>query len=358
VFDHKHYVPILRWKEAERLALRELQEEIRSRVTPLVQLVPESIRTGKRTPTVEHALQRIAGDMRQCWGTSRLLVDLLRLDPLLRVEADTHPLVYLARHAGAISSFIVPVTGLNRGAAYQAAVRQVATAHGKGACLRLFGRDLVSSSLHVDVERLLSQIRVGPEEVDLILDLECHDATYPAFDRLASLLPNLRHWRSLTVASGAFPPDLTQWKTPGAYPVPRLDWLAWLGEIQLTENMIRKPAFSDYAIYHPTYRPPAGFPNFTASIRYTSDDEWIVMRGEGVHNEGGAGFAQWPANATLLCGRPEFQRCGARFSAGDNYIAQEAGNYAHPGNASTWLQAGFNHHITFVVRQVASLFAT
>jgi hypothetical protein len=73
MINHRRYVPILRWKEAERHALRDLGDDIRSRITPLAQLVPESVATGKRTPTVGHALRKIASDMRECWGTRPLL---------------------------------------------------------------------------------------------------------------------------------------------------------------------------------------------------------------------------------------------------------------------------------------------
>lgn len=355
---HRHYVPILRWKEAERLALRDLADDIRDGITPLVQLVPESIAVGKRIRSANDALEKIARDMRECWGTRSLLVDLGRLDPRLRINGNTHPLAYLGGKARATSVSMIPVTGLHRDSAYQAAVREVVAEDKRGLCLRLFRGDLRNPRLRPDVQRLLSQLQLGPSQVHLVLDMECHDSSYPDFDALSSLVPDIREWRSLVVASGAFPPDLTQWKTPGTYSVPRLDWQAWLSEIELSENLIRKPTFSDYGIYHPTYKPPPGFPNFSASIRYTTEDVWTIMRGEGVRNERGAGFAQWPANAELLCGRPEFRQCGPRFSAGDAYIAREAGNYAHPGNASTWLQAGFNHHLTFVARQIASLFGT
>ena len=42
------------------------------------------------------------------------------------------------------------------------------------------------------------------------------------------------------------------------------------------------------------------------------------MRGEGVLNEDGPGYAQWPANAQLLCGREEFS--GSAYPYGDRYI--------------------------------------
>ncbi len=52
MFDQRHYVAILRWKQAERLALRELQVEDRKRITPLIELTP-TILTPLRNDTTE-----------------------------------------------------------------------------------------------------------------------------------------------------------------------------------------------------------------------------------------------------------------------------------------------------------------
>ncbi len=80
------------------------------------------------------------------------------------------------------------------------------------------------------------------------------------------------------------------------------------------------------------------------------------MRGESVSNEEGPGTAQWPANAQLLCERPEYS--GDDFSYGDKYIKEMISQYDKPGSPTTWLRAGINHHMTFVVRQLASLAGT
>ena len=267
---NRRYVPILRWKQAERLALRDLRPDVRSQITPLVQLVPESIAVGKRIPTVKKALGKVAADMRGCWGTSPIMIDLRHIDPSMRIDGNTHSLAYLARHARANSVSMIPVTGLHRDAAYQAAVRDTVAEDGRGACLRLFRRDLENLKLRADVRHLLEQIGLEPSRVDLVVDLQFHDGSCPDFASLSPLVPDIDKWRCLVVASGAFPRDLTQFKTPGRYSIARQDWLGWLGEIQFGEKLARMPIFSDYAVYHPTYMPPS-FANFSASIRYTDD---------------------------------------------------------------------------------------
>jgi len=41
MFDHKHYVPVIRLKCGERIALRALSPEDKARLTPLLQLKPD-----------------------------------------------------------------------------------------------------------------------------------------------------------------------------------------------------------------------------------------------------------------------------------------------------------------------------
>jgi len=48
MFGPNHYVPILRWKQAERFALRDLDPSDRERITPLIELTPASFKDRKR----------------------------------------------------------------------------------------------------------------------------------------------------------------------------------------------------------------------------------------------------------------------------------------------------------------------
>ena len=77
------------------------------------------------------------------------------------------------------------------------------------------------------------------------------------------------------------------------------------------------------------------------------------MRGEGLLNKEGPGGAQYTANAILLRDRPEFY--GPSFSEGDAYIFERSKRIDKHGNPKTWIQAGLNHHMTVVSRQIANL---
>lgn len=50
MFDHKHYIPVLRWKRAEWKALGELASGDRDYVTPFLELTPLSFRAKRNKP--------------------------------------------------------------------------------------------------------------------------------------------------------------------------------------------------------------------------------------------------------------------------------------------------------------------
>ena len=133
--------------------------------------------------------------------------------------------------------------------------------------------------------------------------------------------------------------------------LPRSDWITWRDQVR-QKDLNRKPTFGDYTIQYAIFREPPRYPNVSASIRYTYDEYWVIMRGEGLHNEDGPGYAQYAANAQLLCERSEF--CGAEFSYGDRYIHQLSQETGPIGTPEVLLRAGINHHIAFVVQQLSN----
>jgi len=350
LFDHTHYVPILRWKQAERLALRNLREDKAMHITPLIELVPELFRTNN----TEKNLVKIAHDVIHYWHQSPFFLDLRWIPPTFCSYAGEHLVKAISNQVRAYKQCLIPVTGIHRDPAYQSAVAHAANTHGLGACIRLLREDLTDAKLQVHLDKTLSDLNLRTHEVHMLVDLQIYDPSAPNLATIAKTVPYLDQWRTFTLANGAFPQDLSELEKNCEHELPRRDWLSWLTEVPDASPKIRKPAYSDYTIQYPLYIERKGFQNFSASIRYTYDEYWIIIRGEGVFNEDGPGFKQWPANAQLLVARNEF--CGANFSDGDNYIEKMSMQFDKPGNPTTWLQAGINHHLAYVVHQLTSLF--
>ena len=57
MFDHSHYVPVLRWKRGEWSALRDVGEADRHLITPIIELAPKDFldwQTKGRGPRKPH----------------------------------------------------------------------------------------------------------------------------------------------------------------------------------------------------------------------------------------------------------------------------------------------------------------
>lgn len=340
MFDHSHYVPILRWKQGEQIALRELYPRDKASMTPLVE-VPRGY-----SRTTDQAAEVLARN----WGTSPIFVDLgpflSWLVPSKRTKAFSG-LFKMSRNLGLNA---IPVTGINRIREYRDSVRQVVAEDRRGACFRLSRKDLSSPSLDSELESETSFLGLEPTSIDLVLDLQIFDEAVQNYSDFFRRIPSLHAWRTFTLVSGAFPEDLTGLSV-GQHTLSRSDWMSWRD--QVAGVLPRLPTYGDYGTLHPFLKPDMVGLNPSASIRYTADEYRVVMRGEGLRNKSGTGHAQYPANSELLTIRPEY--CGQYFSFGDNYIYEVSLNKGKTGNPRTCVTAGVNHHLTFVTRQIKSL---
>ena len=279
MFDHKHYVPILRWKRAEWVALGDLTMDDRKHVTPVVEPTPRSFqaRDNKPAPDPADVLTKNAVDIQKHWGEAPFFADLWHLDPALRVGNGTHPLEFLAEQARSRSLALIPVTGLDRDRGYQRAVASIIATDSRGACIRIHPAEVQSPDFSRNLSGLLNTLRLGMRDADCLLDYQVWQQGAPTIATLTSAIPRIDFWRTFTVASGAFPRDLTGF-TIGQHCLPRFDWMGWRSQISNGPIPQRLPAFSDYTIQHAVFAEPPERANFSASIRYTSDDHWVIMR--------------------------------------------------------------------------------
>ena len=354
-FDHRHYVPVIRQKHGEMLALRDLRPEDKQYMTPIIELPPSLIDMKDRKKLTNASFfieitKQIAGT----WGQAPLFVDVELLYAVFGSPRGQHPLWSFSEAARTLRMPIIPVTGLSRSRDYQVAVEKVVATDRYGVCLRLSEDDLYNTSLEKEIRQLITKLKVHPKQVDLLVDFKLISAEWMEFEELCKRVPLLSSWRTFTVVSGAFPKNLSELEKNRQHELSRDDWLHWLDQIKNGSTLARRPAFGDYTIQHPFYSTPPKRANVSASIRYAADKYWVIMRGEGLRNKKGPGFAQYWANAQLLASRPEFK--GADFSKGDDYIYKKSQPTNNPGSPTTWISAGINHHLTLVVRQIASLF--
>jgi len=366
----RHYVPILRWKQAEKFALHRLSVNAKRNMTPTIEITPASFllraraKTGKENPESDQlfvanaapdpgsVLRHHAKEVLRFWGNSEFFLELGHLEgtvPL--INGKTHALTFFGDLARSFRLKMIPVTGLSRPDEYQSAVADSFKRDGNGLCLRVTVSELNDGRFASDVAHCVRLLGASLSTSDLLIDYGVFDPDAPGIKELLAKVPDVRNWRSLIVACGAFPKDLQGFK-PGTHKIARSDWTAWVNGLRDC-NGLRWPAFSDYTIQYGKYVEPVDNANPSASIRYTLADEWLIMRGEGIFNEDGPGRAQWNAHAVLLAERDEFY--GADFCDGDAYIATMSHEQKKHGSPMTWIRAGLNHHMSVVLKEIAEL---
>ena len=348
--NYKHYVPILRWKQAEWQALRDLEPQVKRQVTPLIEFLPTKFNIPDDQALNKHIIKALK-TLRDIWsGHGPIFVD-YHLCPTRGAQV----LNSMYRSSLNMGLELIPVTGLNRAHNYQRELADIVAQHQSKICIRINLENLSSGDFEASLQSLLTLIDISPQSCHLVIDCGLlEDSGGFPFDAILSKIPHIQDWLSCTIVGGNFPKDLTIFTEPGIYRFNRIDWQRWRHEI-ITNKLPRIPAYGDYTIQHAIYKEPPKNPkglNVSASIRYASSDYWVIMRGEGLRTKNGPGYDQYPAQAELLKNQPEF--CGPDFCAGDKHISLGL-QLETKGSPMTWLQVGINHHITFVVDQLANL---
>lgn len=384
-----HYVPILKWKRAEQSALQELREKEKDVLTPLIELVMPTVslykEIGKKEEKKkirktqeemfaevvqkfkEKRIKEIPEEILQSCGTRPVFLDftLLYNGPQLKIDSLNE-----ITSAGASKGLkIVPVLNLNDDSKIKEVIASLSKKYNQGICLRVTPSDLKDSGiLNNKIETFLKNFDLSRKNIDLLVDIKEikeNGGQYLQFMNVTQKINNLSEWRNLIFASGAFPENLSECKLDEPTFIPRFDWQNWLSFTK-EKGLTRKPIFADYTIRNPIFKEALQYYQPTPSIKYTLDDDWLIMKGEMRKNY------HYLTNAKLLVEDTKYF-FGEKFSWGDKKIAEKA-KYYHQymenatkgkikegeegkgsGRHTDWIAWGISHHITSVINQIANL---
>lgn len=364
MLDKYHYVPILKGKEAEYGALKELKGSPKEKMTPLWEIppIPFDYQNGCPAKTIDEHLSNIESRILGAWVFKRpAYIDLSNIYEGERMQDGTHPIEYVLREGRAKQLKLIPVSGFNRDDAYQKAIHMAHRTDKLGVCLRIGTEDFEdlaggSSEKETQIKELLKSWQIKPEETDLILDFgaitenQASSTTITAI-ALISSLPYVDKWRTIIFAGTAFPKDLRDVRPNGTARLPRTEWQVWKSLMERGNRLVRTPVFGDYGINHPVHSEvDPRIIKMSAGLRYTTDNDWLIFKGRNVQKHGSEQFNRLCADLIQM---KDYK--GKDFSWGDGEIYTLAKNHANSGNATTWRKIGFNHHFAMVINQLASL---
>jgi len=358
--DSKHYVPILKWKRAEQGALTELSKEHKKYITPLIQFVMSNYDPKDK---LEEIVQKFEGHLPEiprkviaAWGITPIFIDvsLLFTTPLKAKSLDL-----ISRNGYLSGGVFIPVIHLDDDPAIKTVAYSIARDQGNGICLRLICPNFSDATkLNRSITEIMSHSGLKEKDIDLMVDIKEtgeNSNKYTKYLNLSQTLPTVSQWRSFIFGSGAFPKNLSQCRIDEENLITRIDWQSWKN-LTINKELRRKPTFSDYTIQYPVYQDITQFFPPTTSIKYTLEDEWLIMKGQKQK------YDKYLASATLLVNDNRFY--GEGFSYGDAYISEKARHFPayirNPlikgtGSTESWLRAGINHHLTVVAHQIANL---
>jgi hypothetical protein len=357
MFNHRHYVPILKWKMGEYQALQRLSNSVKDGLTPLLEIPPVGFdfETGQQKESADDHLGDFGKRLKSKWQARRCFVDLKFLPPNTRMAGGRHYVDVVFETARNEGCSAVPVVSFENDAAFVAAAAATVRLDALGVCLRLVSADFDRPALLADTEALLRTLGVGWAEADLVIDLVTPSyvpisAYVRTLTSVLSLVPMLNRWRTVTLAGTAYPQSVASLSPPFQV-IPRHEWVAYRTFVRQLSPEARIPTFGDYAVAHPDLvEMDMRLIKPFAKLRYTISDHWHVGRGTPVRTHG---FGQFQQMCATLVAQPHFS--GAGYSAGDDHIEGCAAGMVATGNLSTWVWVSTNRHLTKVVDDLATL---
>jgi len=236
-----------------------------------------------------------------------------------------------------------------------------------GVCLRIAEDDMEDDLIFRNmVNQLLENLDVSFDSVDLIIDLAYKpEPVKPLYVRslINDIIFNHSRWRTFTLTCTSFPVNMSEIERDSLEALYRIEWDLWekLLAHHASNRLERMPAYSDYCVANPeAIEIDPKLMNPSGHIRYTIQDEFLIVKGGAVRDVKRGGvvvakgrkYAQMVGLCKTLINRPEF--CGSGFSWGDQYIQDCANGIVSHGNPETWRRVATNHHLTFVVDQLAN----
>ena len=282
-----------------------------------------------------------------------------RLPAELRIAVDLHghpdflpgtrqPTIGLLEDLNAWGIPALPVIHMDDSHRRLADFAGIATRTGLGAAIRLTSLTEPGAvrATSTTLRAMHSQTGLQPQSCDLLIDfglLASRQTIDQLSTRLRAVIDWTLHggWRSVTLAAGSLPADMSRFPTGRATLLPRLESMLW------NQQGRAGLGFGDYGVQSPTTRRRAFARRPLPNLRYTTDDAWHVYRWPHVTETNELGmYALCRAVAAAHLATAD----SALISWGDAEILKRAANRASAGNPTDWVAWSTSHHLAQVRR--------
>lgn len=252
----------------------------------------------------------------------------------------------------------VPVVGYDRWGVqeYQYALKSISRMHKGKFCIRLdhtaFEDSAEPEYFKENLSSILTYLELDPANCHVLLDFE--DVTPLAaidlLDKFESLFKLVSRYgfMAYSIAGCSLPNTINEAvKKPNTCGVVlRKEMLLWRSARQRFPGM--PIYFGDYGVRGPNTNEGIRSKHTNGKIRHTIDKEYYIARGQSI-SKPPKGEQMWElANKIITSGH----YLGPEFSWGDSEILR-CSNKKLKGNAGQWIAIDTNHHLAYVVAELA-----
>ncbi|MFZ5968394.1 MAG: beta family protein [Bacillota bacterium] len=343
----KIYVPNLKWKRGEKIAVRNLDTPTKDKIIPVFNVMP-----------TEEAEQFIV-DIKKNWGTSRPFFFDFHQNFIEKKESFVNPFINkLISLSTQENLSILPIVKEVYNDNYLKILNDNINNLKSGYAIRITVKDY-KQFLSI-VQRITNKISIPINNTDLIIDMGTLIMPAEVLEAMSSLVSDVIkkshkfNFRSIIMCGSSFPQMLTGLKKFQVSTIARIEWRIWNQFKKDHPNLV----FGDYGIDDPHDIDLRDGATIIPTIRYTYGDYWYILRGK--HDpDKPRDYSQYHKLSQMLIGNKIY--CGKSYSWGNKLITECAdkaclgvGKKCNHGNPEKWVQISTNHHITYLANCCAS----
>ena len=352
------YVPILRTKRGEHVALKKVDPELLGLFTPLYELRKIPLSGEDKGSTLKNYIENTAKKCAESWSDQEAIIfDTPGLSDSKVTEDGKNAIDFFYSELKAFGTKLIPTVTTDRGDGFCSLIRK----HSRSFIFRVQSDDLEMPKATADTIRdQLKKLKAQSERCHILIDLK-HQGVFDSgslLDLISSFTDEIDAaiWSSLTFAGCSFPEDMSGVKKHEAVYIPRKNFECWQ-ELNDSHQLIgAKLGFGDYGIVNPLKPELDGFAikNIPSKIRYTANKDWLIYRGDG-HEDREDKYDDYQTLAHKIVNTDHF--LGKDFSWGDKCLYECSSGKQRICGLEKWVQIDMNHHITLVAQQVDEVHA-
>ncbi len=346
------YLPILKGKKGEYDALKELSDEEKKLILPLIEIpaIPWDFVNEKYASTIEKQTQSSVKSIKKAWNNGgEILIDTYYLEENFNsTGVKTLNNIIKSLHAETINA--TPVVNV-----YSSDELLDSLVFNRTICIRISFKEQEIFNINQEISRIIDRLKIKLSKVYLLLDMGFIDQGQTHLAKIASTsfysdVKNINDFKEVFFAATSFPINLSSCKTNYVTKIERIEMIIKDHFENSPTKILRIPKFADYCVSNPEIGEiDPRLMTMSAAVRYTVEDAWYIFKAASVKKYS---FDQFYDLAKEITSSTVYY--GEDFSWGDNLIYEKSKRKGGTGNPTTWRQIATNHHITVMITNLSN----